>query len=128
MPVTRRNNRRRASRMTLPKGIIHYSAGAEEVRGEGDWRRSGGTVARIACELIIHPSAQPSLLGNHNREAASVPVQVATLRAVAHPCVRSLVLSLSTILPRRRRDDARARTRRGSLDRVPSGTALRPRN
>ena len=57
----------------------------------------GGTVARIACELIIHPSAQPSLIRNHTLEAASVSVQVATLRAVTHPFVRSLVLSLPAI-------------------------------
>jgi putative SOS response-associated peptidase YedK len=42
-------------------------------------RRAKGTVARIACEHIIHPSAQPPLIGNHTLEAATIPAQVASL-------------------------------------------------
>ncbi len=53
-------------------------------------------VARIASELIIRPSAQPSLIRNHTLEAASAPVQVAALRAYRHPFVCSLVNGLIT--------------------------------
>ena len=85
-----------------------------------------GTVARIAWELIINPSAQASLLGNHTLEAEQIPFQVASFRAVAHPVVRQVVLPLPTFLPRRRRDDARARTRSRSHDCLSLGTALWP--
>jgi transposase-like protein len=44
-----------------------------------------GTVARIASELIIHSSVQSSLHGNITPEAEQVLVQVASLRAAAHP-------------------------------------------
>ena len=45
---------------------------------------------------------------NHSLETSQISLQVAALRASNHPFVRSLVLQISTILPRSRRDDARA--------------------
>ncbi len=67
---------------------------------------SVGCVAGIASAAIIRPLAQSAHSGNHTLEATSVPVQVASLRAVAHPFVRQMVLQIPTILSRCRRDDA----------------------
>src|SRR5215207_8726406 len=60
-----------------------------------------GIVARIAYELIIRSSAQPSLIRIHTGDTEQVPVQVAPLRAVSHPPVRPVVLPLPALLPRR---------------------------
>src|SRR5438270_9580572 len=59
-----------------------------------------GCVAANAFQAIIRPLAHSSLIGNHNLETEFQPLQVASLRVIAHPFVCSLVLPLSTILSR----------------------------
>jgi hypothetical protein len=70
-------------------GLLHSDAGRRIIQD---------TVARIACELIIHSSAHLSLIGNHTLETKCQSLQVASLRAGHHPIVRQMVLQLPAIL------------------------------
>jgi uncharacterized protein YeaO (DUF488 family) len=65
-----RGPRPRTRNRVWPRGVRRTDRGWPGVEVWGHpLSVSGSTVARIACELIIRPSAQPSLLGNHTLEA-----------------------------------------------------------